>query len=64
MPKIAQTLGNNYVSSHTFRFVSPRLTQQFGIPNPCTSCHTDKSNDWALAELKGWSTVSPWRLTQ
>ena len=64
MPKIAQTLGNNYVSSHTFRFNSPRLTEQFGIPNPCTSCHTDKSNEWALAQLKSWSTTSSWRVGQ
>lgn len=64
MPKIAQTLGNNFVGSHTFRFNSPRLTQQFGIPNPCTSCHTDKSNEWALAQLKNWSTTSPWRVSQ
>jgi len=64
MPKIAQTLGNNYVSSHTFRFISPRLTEQFGIPNPCTSCHADKSNEWALAQLKNWSTTSPWRVGQ
>jgi predicted CXXCH cytochrome family protein len=64
MPKVAQTLGDNYVSSHTFRFISPRLTQQFGIPNPCTSCHTDKSNEWALAQLKNWSTTSPWRISQ
>jgi predicted CXXCH cytochrome family protein len=64
MPKIAQTLGNNYVSSHTFRFNSPRLTLQFGIPNPCTSCHTDKSNEWALAQLKNWQTTSPWRVSQ
>ncbi|MGA8089522.1 MAG: cytochrome c3 family protein [Terracidiphilus sp.] len=64
MPKIAQTLGNNDVSSHTFRFISPRLTQQFGIPNPCTSCHTGKSNEWAIAQLKNWSTTSPWRIGQ
>jgi predicted CXXCH cytochrome family protein len=63
MPKIAQTLGNNYVSSHTFRFISPRLTQQFGIPNPCTSCHSDKSSEWAQAQLKNWSTTSPWRVS-
>lgn len=64
MPKIAQTLGNNYVSSHTFRFISPNLTQQFGVPNPCTSCHTDKSNEWALSQLKTWSSTSPWRVAQ
>lgn len=64
MPEIAQTLGDNRVSSHTFRFISPKLTLQFGIPNPCTSCHSEKSNEWALAELKQWSTESPWRVTQ
>lgn len=64
MPKIAQTLGNNYVSSHTFRFISPKLTQQFGIPNPCTTCHTDKSDEWAITQLRSWSTTSPWRVTQ
>ena len=64
MPKIAQTLGNNFVSSHTFRFISPEFTEQFGIPNPCTSCHTDKSNDWALSQLKSWTTTSPWRVGQ
>jgi predicted CXXCH cytochrome family protein len=62
MPKIAQTIKDNYVGSHTFRFISPVLTQQTGIPNPCTSCHTGKSNEWALKELKGWRTASPWRV--
>jgi len=62
MPKIAQTLGDNFVSSHTFRFISPRLTERFGIPNPCNSCHTDKSVQWAVDQLKNWETTSPWRL--
>jgi predicted CXXCH cytochrome family protein len=64
MPKIEQTVSDSFVSSHTFRFISPKLTEQFGIPNPCTSCHKDKSNEWALQELKGWSTTSPWRVGQ
>jgi len=64
MPRIEQTIKDNFVGSHTFRFISPTLTQQFGIPNPCTSCHTDKSNEWALKELRGWSNTSPWRVTQ
>ena len=62
MPKIAQTLGDNFVSSHTFRFITPQLSAQFGIPNPCTTCHKDRSNDWAAAQLKGWQTTSPWRV--
>jgi predicted CXXCH cytochrome family protein len=64
MPKIAQTLGEQYVGSHTFRFISPALTEQFNIPNPCTSCHTDKSAKWALAQLRTWQTTSPWRVLQ
>jgi predicted CXXCH cytochrome family protein len=62
MPKIAQTIKDGYVSSHTFRFLSPALTEEAGIPNPCTSCHTDKSNTWALEKLKGWTNTSPWRV--
>lgn len=64
MPKIEQTLGDNFVSAHTFRFISPKLTEQFGIPNPCSECHKDKSVQWALAELGKWQTVSPWRMTE
>ena len=64
MPKIAITLGDNFVSSHTFRFISPTLTDQFGIPNPCSTCHADKSTKWALAQLKSWQTASPWRVSQ
>jgi predicted CXXCH cytochrome family protein len=64
MPKIEQTIKDNYVHAHTFRFISPNETKQSGIPNPCTSCHTDKSNDWAAAELKNWNTTSPWRVAQ
>jgi predicted CXXCH cytochrome family protein len=64
MPRIEQTIKDNYVSSHTFRFISPALTQSSGIPNPCTSCHKDKSNEWALKELRSWESTSPWRVAQ
>jgi predicted CXXCH cytochrome family protein len=63
MPLIAQTIKDNYVASHTFRFITPSLTEQVNVPNPCTSCHKDKSNSWATEELKKWNTVSPWRMT-
>jgi hypothetical protein len=62
MPAIEQTIKDNYVAAHTFRFISPLETEQSGIPNPCTSCHKDKSNEWALAQLKKWSSTSPWRV--
>jgi predicted CXXCH cytochrome family protein len=62
MPRIARTVGETNVRSHTFRFITPLETEQQGIPNPCTSCHTDQSTAWATAALKGWPSVSPWRV--
>jgi len=64
MPKIEQTLGDVMVRSHTFRFISPVLTEEAGVPNPCTSCHTDKTPAWAIAELKRWPEFSPWRVAR
>ena len=64
MPKIEQTIKDNFVSAHTFRFITPAETDQSGIPNPCTSCHTDKSTHWATEELKKWQTESPRRVGQ
>ena len=62
MPHIEQTIKDNFVAAHTFRFISPVQTEQSGIPNPCTSCHKDKTNIWAIDELKKWTNVSPWRV--
>lgn len=64
MPLIAQTIKGNFVSSHTFRFITPVLTEEASVPNPCTSCHTSKGNAWAARELKKWTSVSPWRMAQ
>jgi formate-dependent nitrite reductase cytochrome c552 subunit len=61
MPKIEQTIANVNVRSHTFAFITPKMTDDFKIPNPCTSCHTDKSTAWAREALRGWSGISPWR---
>lgn len=62
MPKIATTLGDVKVRAHTFAFLSPAMTDKYQIPNPCTSCHTDKSTTWALEALRQWPERSPWRL--
>jgi predicted CXXCH cytochrome family protein len=62
MPEIAQTIATTNVRSHTFRFLSPKLTEQYKVPNPCTICHSDKSTAWALGELRKWPEVSPWRV--
>ena len=47
MPKIAsEGVPGSFVRSHTFRFVTPSMTTKYKIPNPCASCHTDKSPAW------------------
>jgi predicted CXXCH cytochrome family protein len=62
MPKIETTVANVNVRAHTFRFISPAMTDQYKIPNPCTSCHADKSTAWATAAMRQWPERSPWRL--
>jgi predicted CXXCH cytochrome family protein len=64
MPKIEQTIADVNVRSHTFRFISPAMTDAYKIPNPCTTCHKDKTTAWATQELRTWATVSPWRVQQ
>jgi predicted CXXCH cytochrome family protein len=64
MPAIEQTVADTYVAAHTFRFISPELTQQFGMPNACNMCHKDKDATWSLTQLSTWQTVSPWRVLQ
>jgi hypothetical protein len=53
---------NTYVHAHTFGFITPEMTDKYKIPNPCTSCHTDKSTAWATAEMHQWTERSPWRV--
>jgi predicted CXXCH cytochrome family protein len=62
MPKIEQTLGDVMVRAHTFRFISPAVTDTLKTPNPCTTCHTDKTTSWAIGVLKTWPEFSPWRV--
>jgi predicted CXXCH cytochrome family protein len=50
------------VHAHTFRFVTPAMTDKYKVPNPCTSCHSDKSTGWATESIRQWSERSPWRL--
>ncbi|MEQ1947278.1 MAG: cytochrome c3 family protein [Bryobacteraceae bacterium] len=64
MPKIAQQIGDVNVRSHTFRFIPPAETEELKVPNGCTSCHVDRSNQWAKDELKKWPNVSPWRVAR
>jgi predicted CXXCH cytochrome family protein len=63
MPQI-ETEGppNTLVHAHTFRFITPRMTDKYKIPNPCTQCHTGKSTAWATDAMRHWPERSPWRL--
>lgn len=65
MPKIeAELPGGPFVSSHTFRFVTPAETDKLGVPNACNACHTDKTTAWAANSLRRWNDKSVWRMTE
>jgi predicted CXXCH cytochrome family protein len=62
MPRIATTIADVRVRSHTFRFVTPATTDALGVPNPCTTCHADRSTAWATDALRRTPGRSPWRM--
>ena len=64
MPKIAQTIADVNVRSHTFKFIPPSATDTLKVPNSCNSCHTDKTVQWTKDTLKTWKEFSPWRVLQ
>jgi Flp pilus assembly protein TadD len=39
---------------HGFTTPDPRLTIDFGIPNACNRCHTERSAEWALDYMEQW----------
>jgi predicted CXXCH cytochrome family protein len=64
MPKIETTIADVKVRAHTFTFITPAMTDKYKIPNPCTTCHTDKSTAWATEAMRQWPERSPWRLQE
>jgi len=62
MPNIETTISDVKVRAHTFAFIYPVMTDKYKIPNPCTSCHTDKSTAWATEALRKWPERSSWRM--
>ena len=64
MPKIARMLGDVMVRSHTFKFIAPAAAERVKMPDPCTTCHTDKTPAWATEALRAWPEFSPWRVGQ
>jgi tetratricopeptide (TPR) repeat protein len=43
---------------HSFRIPRPELSVEFGTPNACNSCHTDKDANWALQVLRAKNRIS------
>jgi predicted CXXCH cytochrome family protein len=39
---------------HTFQPPVPEMTARFGAPNACTTCHDDRSPEWAAAKMDAW----------
>jgi predicted CXXCH cytochrome family protein len=62
MPKIDTTIAGVKVRAHTFAFITPAMTDKYMIPNPCTTCHADKTTAWATEAMKQWPERSPWRV--
>ncbi|WP_425091571.1 multiheme c-type cytochrome [Tropicimonas sp. S265A] len=47
-------MGNDRRADHSFRIPRPDLAAQTGTPDACTECHTDRTPDWAAAQLIEW----------
>jgi predicted CXXCH cytochrome family protein len=62
MPAIEQTIADVNVRAHTFRFITPAEGERLKIPSGCQGCHADKGAAWATEQLRGWKSVSPWRV--
>lgn len=39
---------------HTFQSPVPETTAAFGTPNACTTCHDDRSPEWAARQMDAW----------
>lgn len=64
MPKIEQTMGDVNVRAHTFKFITPAMTETLKVPNACAACHAGEPAGFAAKALKSWSNVSVWRMAQ
>ncbi|MEZ5293138.1 MAG: multiheme c-type cytochrome [Vicinamibacterales bacterium] len=39
---------------HTFQSPVPETTAAFGVPSACTTCHDDRTPEWAAARMDAW----------
>lgn len=44
-------MGNDWRADHSFRIPRPDLAAAIGAPDACTTCHSDRDGDWAVAEI-------------
>jgi predicted CXXCH cytochrome family protein len=44
---------------HSLRVPRPDLSVQFGTPNACNNCHSDRDARWATAQVKQWYGHAP-----
>lgn len=47
-------MGNDIRHDHVFRVPRPDLSEKYGVPNACTSCHKDKSNSELAKAIQKW----------
>lgn len=48
---------------HSFVIPRPDLSEAYGVPNACTSCHAGQTNVWAAARMDEWYGAT-WRNRQ
>jgi hypothetical protein len=39
---------------HTFQPPVPEMTARYGVPNACTTCHEDRTPEWAASTMDKW----------
>src|SRR4029078_2991981 len=44
----------NRRSDHTFQAPVPEKQNQFGIPHACTTCHDERTPEWASKQMTSW----------
>lgn len=47
-------MGNDLRRDHSFRVPRPDLSEKFGTPNACNTCHEDQSPEWAARAIEDW----------
>jgi predicted CXXCH cytochrome family protein len=41
-------------ADHGFHSPDPLMTKELGIPNACSTCHSDQTVDWAVEHAEAW----------